>query len=65
MDGIPGIGPKTTKKLLEHFGSVARIKAQNPGALEAVIGKAKAKVLRRELRRKDKEEDDLRAGNIG
>ncbi len=66
LDGIPGIGPKTAQKLLEHFGSVAKIKEQNTGALEPVIGKAKAKVLRRELRRKKAEENtDRQAGNAG
>jgi len=58
LDGIPGIGPKTIKKLLERFGSVANIKVQTIETLESVIGRSRAKNLRRALRRKKDEEND-------
>ena len=45
LDSIHGIGPKTKEVLLKHFKSVKRIKAADANEIEAVIGKAKAKVL--------------------
>lgn len=39
---IPGIGAKTSEKLLAHFGSVARIKAADPEAVVKLIGKVAA-----------------------
>lgn len=40
---IPGIGGKTSEKLLQHFGSVARLRAAAPEEVETLIGKAAAK----------------------
>lgn len=40
---IPGIGGKTAQKLLQHFGSLARVRDAEDGAVEALIGKAGAK----------------------
>jgi excinuclease ABC subunit C len=40
---IPGIGGKTAEKLLQHFGSLARVRDAGAEAIEAVIGKAGAK----------------------
>ncbi len=37
---IPGIGAKTSEKLLAHFGSLARVRAAEASALEALVGKA-------------------------
>ena len=37
---IPGIGAKTAEKLLQHFGSVTRLREAAPEAIEAVAGKA-------------------------
>lgn len=39
---IPGIGKKTSEKLLSHFGSLARVKAAAPEEVEKLIGKAAA-----------------------
>ncbi len=45
LSNINGIGEKTTEKLLKDFKSVKQIKLQKLDALEASIGKAKAKVV--------------------
>jgi excinuclease ABC subunit C len=45
LEAIPGIGKQTATSLLRHFKSVARIKAVDAAALEAVIGVAKAKLV--------------------
>jgi excinuclease ABC subunit C len=42
LTDIPGIGPKTSEKLLEHFGSPARLREAAPDAVEALVGKAAA-----------------------
>lgn len=39
---IPGVGAKTAAKLLQHFGSVARLRDAKPDEVEAVAGKAVA-----------------------
>lgn len=39
---IPGIGAKTSQKLLQHFGSLVRLRAAMPDEIEAVVGKAAA-----------------------
>ncbi|WP_419806286.1 excinuclease ABC subunit UvrC [Terriglobus sp.] len=42
---IPGVGPTTRKRLVEHFGSVRGIKAAGPDALTAVVNvKTAAKI---------------------
>ena len=47
LDEIPGIGPTYQKKLLNHFGSVKRMRQASQEELEAVkgIGSAKAKAI--------------------
>jgi len=45
LGNIDGIGEKTTEKLLKDFKSVKQIKLQKLDALEASIGKAKARVV--------------------
>ncbi|MBN2636894.1 MAG: excinuclease ABC subunit UvrC [Prolixibacteraceae bacterium] len=45
LGNINGIGEKTTEKLLKDFKSVKQIKQQKLDALEASIGKAKARVV--------------------
>jgi len=45
LGNIDGVGEKTTEKLLKDFKSVKQIKLQKLDALEASIGKAKAKVV--------------------
>ncbi|MCL2290080.1 MAG: excinuclease ABC subunit UvrC [Bacteroidetes bacterium] len=46
LDDIKGIGTVTKEKLLKHFKSVAKIKAATFEELAAVIGDAKAKLIR-------------------
>ncbi len=43
---IPGVGPTTRKRLIEHFGSLRGIKAAGPDALTAVVNVATAKKIR-------------------
>jgi excinuclease ABC subunit C len=46
LDAIPGVGPKTRQRLIEHFGSVRGIKQASPDALIAVVSKATADKIR-------------------
>lgn len=46
LDEIPGIGPKTKKKLLNHFGSLKNIKAARDEELIEVIGHKAAESLK-------------------
>ena len=39
----PGIGAKTSEKLLQHFGSLARVRGADPARLEELIGKTAAR----------------------
>ena len=43
---IPGVGPTTRKRLIEHFGSLRGIKAAGPDALTAVVNVATAAKIR-------------------
>lgn len=51
LDEVPGVGPATRKKLLRAFGSVRGAKLASDDQLAAVIGSAKAKVVREHLGR--------------
>jgi excinuclease ABC subunit C len=49
LDAIPGVGPTTRQRLLEHFGSVRSLQQaalKNPDALTAVVNKATAEKIR-------------------
>ncbi len=46
LDKIPGIGPKTIKKLISHFGSVKRIMEADEKELINLVGVEKTKLLR-------------------
>lgn len=46
LEQIPGIGQKTVEQLIKTFKSVRRVKEQSPENLAAVVGKAKAEVIR-------------------
>ncbi len=46
LDGIKGIGPKAKEALLKEFKSVKRIREATDEALAAVIGEAKARLLK-------------------
>jgi excinuclease ABC subunit C len=47
LDAIPGVGPRTRQRLVEHFGSVRGIKQASPDALRAVVNQATAEKIRR------------------
>jgi len=50
LDDIPGVGPRTRQRLVEHFGSVRGIMQaaeQNPDALTAVVSPGVAEKIRR------------------
>lgn len=46
LDAIPGLGPKTKRKLLNRFGSLPAIKRASDKQLTKTIGPAKTKALR-------------------
>lgn len=50
LDDVPGIGPKTKKLLLRKFGTVTAIKKAAPKILHRLIGPARTKILREQLR---------------
>jgi excinuclease ABC subunit C len=43
---IPGVGPRTRQRLIEHFGSVRGIRQAGPDTLTAVVNAATAKKIR-------------------
>jgi len=43
---IPGVGPRTRQRLIEHFGSVRGIRQAAPDALTAVVNAATAEKIR-------------------
>ena len=45
LDAIPGVGPRTRQRLLEHFGSVRGIRQASPDALTAVVSQGVAKKI--------------------
>ena len=50
LDAIPGVGPRTRQRLLEHFGSVRALRQaaeKNPDALTAVVNAPTATKIRR------------------
>ena len=49
LDSIPGICPKSRDLLLSHFKSVKRIKEASESDLMAVVGTAKAKIIKKYL----------------
>jgi len=44
---IPGVGPRTRQRLLEHFGSIRGIRQAKPDALTAVVNTATAERIRK------------------
>jgi excinuclease ABC subunit C len=43
---IPGVGASTTRRLLEHFGSVRAVQQADAAALSAVVTRAQAEAIR-------------------
>lgn len=63
LDEIPGVGPRTRQRLLEHFGSVRALKQtaeKTPDALLAVVNKAAAEKIRLHFAGEAKPESDPR-----
>jgi len=50
LDEIPGIGPKTRAKLIRKFGSINGVKLASEPELARIIGAAKAKVIRSNIK---------------
>jgi excinuclease ABC subunit C len=48
---IPGVGASTTRRLLEHFGSVQAVKQADPAALSAVVTRTQAEAIKNHFRR--------------
>ena len=48
---IPGGGASTTRRLLEHFGSVQAVKQADPAALSAVVTRTQAEAIKSHFRR--------------
>jgi excinuclease ABC subunit C len=48
---IPGVGASTTRRLLEHFGSVQAVKQADPAALSAVVTRVQAEAIKNHFRR--------------
>jgi excinuclease ABC subunit C len=48
---IPGVGASTTRRLLEHFGSVQAVKQADRAALSAVVTRTQAEAIRDHFRK--------------
>ena len=48
---IPGIGERTTKRLLQHFGSLQAVKDADAAALASVVNRSQADAILRHFRR--------------
>ncbi len=46
LDNIPGVGPRTRQRLLQHFGSLRGIRQATPDALTAVVNATTAEKIR-------------------
>jgi len=48
---IPGVGESTTRRLLEHFGSLQKVKQADEAALSAVVTRVQADAIRNHFRK--------------
>jgi len=48
---IPGVGESTTRRLLEHFGSLQAVKQADPAALSAVVTRVQAEAISNHFRK--------------
>ncbi len=48
---IPGVGERTTRRLLEHFGSVQAVKQADAAALSAVVTRVQAEAISNHFRK--------------
>lgn len=53
LDTIPGIGPKTKKILIDHFGSASEVAKANKRQLVHLVGNTKADLIQRHLNKED------------
>jgi excinuclease ABC subunit C len=53
LDAIPGVGPRTRQRLLEHFGSVRGIRQAKQDALTAVVSASIAEKIRHHFETQD------------
>src|SRR5256885_7440523 len=60
---IPGIGALTTRRLVEHFGSVRAVKEAEPAALSAVVTPAQAAAILAHFRDHEPNTASLRSGH--
>ncbi len=51
---IPGVGPRTRQRLIEHFGSIRGIRQASPDALTAVVNASTAEKIRSYFEAEDK-----------
>jgi len=51
---VPGVGARTTKRLLQHFGSLQAVKEADLAALSAVVNRAQAVAILRHFRRDER-----------
>jgi excinuclease ABC subunit C len=49
LDGIPGVGPKTKKKLIAHFGSIKKIKEADISELSGIVPEKIAHKIKEQL----------------
>jgi excinuclease ABC subunit C len=59
LDAIPGVGPRTRQRLVEHFGSVRGIKQATPDALLAVVNAKAAEKIRQHFHPESEEVQGL------
>jgi excinuclease ABC subunit C len=48
---IPGVGESTTRRLLEHFGSLQAVKQADAAALSAVVTRTQAETISNHFRK--------------
>lgn len=53
IEDIPGIGPNTANKLLNHFRSIKKMREASIEEIEAVVGNQKAVLIKEHLSKKD------------
>src|ERR1035437_8313630 len=58
LDAIPGVGPRTRQRLLEHFGSVRGIRQAGIDALTAVVSADTAEKIQHHFNAKDESVGD-------
>jgi len=56
---IPGVGPRTRQRLIEHFGSIRGIRQAAPDALTAVVNAATAEKIRAHFAAESKDATSL------